>query len=484
MEKIIFIILLISLITLSNSATKEKVIDLFNGLYDGEVFSGYLNTKIEGDELFYLYMPSQNKDPNAPILLWLNGGPGCSSLFGLLAEIGPVCEDNYAGKYEVNPYSWNKEVDLLAIEQPAGVGFSKTGNPKYKWNDDKMAENLMQAIKDFLNVFNIKQKDFYVSGESYAGVYIPYLAKYILNDKSTDKINLKGILIGNGLTDFDVDIERSTVEFAFWHGIISSKTFNLYKTHCLHKPDELHPEENITEYNDGYFPRNVTKRCNEIRSIIGERLEGNDIYGIYRQCPMEEKIKNNKNHPLYYNWQNTYRKTIFKRLKELNKNKPLKEELEPENDVFPNNFCDDDLFIDKFLNLDETKNKLHVDTSIKWVQCNGNLDYDLGNSLDFYSNTMKEFPDLKVWVFSGTEDGVLPTLGTMRWINKLNFKVEKKWKPYYENKQVCGYAQKYEEGLVIVTIKGAGHMVPQDKRAASYKMFSSFIKGILPYEDQ
>ena len=124
MEKIIFIILLISLITLSNSATKEKVIDLFNGLYDGEVFSGYLNTKLEGDELFYLYMPSQNKDPNAPILLWLNGGPGCSSLFGLLAEIGPVCEDNYAGKYEVNPYSWNKEVDLLAIEQPAGVGFS------------------------------------------------------------------------------------------------------------------------------------------------------------------------------------------------------------------------------------------------------------------------------------------------------------------------------------------------------------------------
>ena len=65
--------------------------------------------------------------------------------------------------------------------------------------------------------------------------------------------------------------------------------------------------------------------------------------------------------------------------------------------------------------------------------------------------------------------------------NKVNL-IFQVWKEV--NKQVCGYAQKYEEGLVIVTVKGAGHMVPQDKRAASYKMFSSFIKGILLYEDQ
>jgi len=268
MEKIFLITLLISILALSNTATKEKVEDLFNELYSGEVYSGYLQTTIQGDELFYIYMPSQNQDPNAPLMLWLNGGPGCSSLFGLLAEIGPVTEDNFAGKYEVNPYSWNKEVNLLAIEQPAGVGFSKASDPKFNWTDDLMAENLMAGIKDFLNEFNLKEKDFYVSGESYAGVYIPYLAKYILNDKSEDKINLKGVLIGNGLTDFDVDVERSMVEFGFWHGMISSKTFNLFKKHCLHKPDELHPEENTNEINDGYFPRNVTHRCNEIREII------------------------------------------------------------------------------------------------------------------------------------------------------------------------------------------------------------------------
>ena len=75
-------------------------------------------------------------------------------------------------------------------------------------------------------------------------------------------------LIGNGLTDFDTDVERSMVEFGFWHGMISLETFRLFEEHCLHKPDELHPEEDTSESNDQLIPRNVTRRCNEIRTEI------------------------------------------------------------------------------------------------------------------------------------------------------------------------------------------------------------------------
>ena len=95
---------------------------------------------------------------------------------------------------------------------------------------------------------------------------------------------------------------------------------------------------------------------------------------------------------------------------------------------------------------------------------------------------MVKHPEVQVWVFSGTEDGVLSTLGTMRWINKLGFTIEKEWTQYKVNDQVAGYAQKYKEGLVIVTVKGAGHMVPQDQRSSAYKMYSSFIQGKLPFE--
>ena len=70
----------------------------------------------------------------------------------------------------------------------------------------------------------------------------------------------------------------------------------------------------------------------------------------------------------------------------------------------------------------------------------------------------------------------------MRWIDKLNFTIEKEWTQYKVNSQVAGYAQKYKEGLVLVTVKGAGHMVPQDQRSSAYKMYTSFIKGKLPFE--
>ena len=167
MEKYFIIILLFTFLSLSNSATRVKVDDLFNGLYSGDVYSGYLQTTISGDELFYIYMPAQNKDANAPVMLWLNGGPGCSSLFGLLAEVGPVTSDNFAGEFKLNEYSWNKEVNLLAIEQPAGVGFSRASNPEYKplnksstftrvaeLDKDKKVNNKM-IIKDFSIKLNL-----------------------------------------------------------------------------------------------------------------------------------------------------------------------------------------------------------------------------------------------------------------------------------------------------------------------------------------
>ena len=114
-----------------------------------------------------------------------------------------------------------------------------------------------------------------------------------------------------------------------------------------------------------------------------------------------------------------------------------------------------------------------------WTQCS-DVNYEMSESYNFYSEIMIKYPDLNVWVFSGTDDGVLSTLGTMRWINKLNFTIEKKWKQWKVNDQVAGYVQKYKEGLVIVTVKGAGHMVPQDQSASAFTMLNAFFKGELP----
>ena len=482
MEKYFYILIIFFLLTNLIQSEHNKVEDLFNGLYSGDIFSGYLKTKIDGNEYFYLYAPSQNNPSTAPILLWLNGGPGCSSLFGFLAEIGPVTSDNFGDNtFKKNPYSWNLNANLLAIEQPAGVGFSTTNNPKYLWKDDDTAENLLYAVKNFLNEFNLEGREFYISGESYAGVYIPFLATHMLEDTSVDKVNLKGILVGNGLTDFDTDVERSMVEFGFNHGLISIETYNIFKRNCLHKKDELTPwEEDDDQSNDGFYPRNVTHKCNEIRDVIRESLEGNDMYGIYRPCPQYPKT--DENDPFYLNKNFTMKKKILENLKKFKNQKNqnyLESNIEPENDVWPSG-CFEDMTVDNFLNEAIVKKKLAVkNEEIRWSQC-FNINYDMSDSYKFYSETMLKYRDVKVWVFSGTEDGVLPTLGTMRWINKLGFTIDTKWKQWNVGDQVAGYVQSYKEGLVIVTVKGAGHMVPQDQRASAYNMVTAFFNGVLP----
>ena len=114
--------ILINTITFSSSQ-KHKVNDLFNGLYDKEIYSGFLNTNIPGRELFYIFTPSQSSPEKDPFILWLTGGPSCSSLYSIFDEIGPVIFPPNKQKPIINDYAWNLYANVLYIESPAGVAF-------------------------------------------------------------------------------------------------------------------------------------------------------------------------------------------------------------------------------------------------------------------------------------------------------------------------------------------------------------------------
>ncbi|AGO12377.1 AaceriAER022Wp [[Ashbya] aceris (nom. inval.)] len=165
-------------------------------------WSGYLDYKDE-KHFFYWFFESRNDPANDPVLLWLNGGPGCSSFTGLFFELGPASIGKDL-KPVRNPHSWNNNASVIFLEQPVGVGFS------YGDNVDSTAvagADVYEFLRLFFQKFpHLAKNDFHIAGESYAGHYIPQIAHEIITRKEEEpeelpNFNLTSVLIGNGFTD-------------------------------------------------------------------------------------------------------------------------------------------------------------------------------------------------------------------------------------------------------------------------------------------
>lgn len=127
---------------------------------------------------------------------------------GFLQEIGPFyLEDGIPYKKDdklvLNKYSWHTVSNLLFIESPAGVGFSYNLDKKYEYNDTTTAADALSALLFFYKQYNeYINNSLWIAGESYAGKYIPDLAVLIDKISAINHLNLKGILVGNGIMDF------------------------------------------------------------------------------------------------------------------------------------------------------------------------------------------------------------------------------------------------------------------------------------------
>ncbi|KAJ5902759.1 carboxypeptidase Y precursor [Penicillium taxi] len=165
---------------------------------DVKQYSGYLDDNENDKHLFYWFFESRNDPENDPVVLWLNGGPGCSSLTGLFMELGPS-SINAKIKTVYNEFSWNANASVIFLDQPVNVGYSYSGSSV----SDTVAagKDIYALLSLFFKQFpQYAKQDFHIAGESYAGHYIPVFASEILSHKKRN-INLKSVLIGNGLTD-------------------------------------------------------------------------------------------------------------------------------------------------------------------------------------------------------------------------------------------------------------------------------------------
>lgn len=144
-------------------------------------YSGYLNVDSTNNRnLFYWFVESTNNPASDPLVFWTNGGPGCSGLLGFLTEHGPFRPTSDGQSLVTNPYSWNQYANIIYIEAPAGVGFSYSDNPAdyFLVNDTRTATDNYAAILAFMVKYpQYNTSDFYVTGESYGGHYVP-MCKY------------------------------------------------------------------------------------------------------------------------------------------------------------------------------------------------------------------------------------------------------------------------------------------------------------------
>lgn len=162
--------------------------------YTHNWYSGYLNISNNKD-VHYVYQESQNDRDNDPLILWVSGGPGCSSLVSMLYEVGAFqFLTPTIPSFNVTKTSWNMKANLLFLETPGAVGFSN--GPTNYTDDDVTYDHLLALTAFFARFPTQKKNDLYLAGHGYAGILAPMLGKAIsirnMNPFYT-KINFKGM---------------------------------------------------------------------------------------------------------------------------------------------------------------------------------------------------------------------------------------------------------------------------------------------------
>ena len=175
--------------------------------------SGYLDIA-DDKHLFFWFFEARHNPAEAPLVLWLNGGPGCSSTTGLLFELGPCMIGTDGKNVTHNPHSWTESANVIFLDQPVNVGYSYADGSTSVNTTPVAAEDVWAFLELFLARFPSYSKlAFHIAAESYGGMYAPSIASVIYNKNLALAqnaaqfhphllhINLVSVIIGNGLTD-------------------------------------------------------------------------------------------------------------------------------------------------------------------------------------------------------------------------------------------------------------------------------------------
>ncbi|KAF3917723.1 hypothetical protein ABW20_dc0100769 [Dactylellina cionopaga] len=398
-------------------------------------YSGYLDDEEDDKHLFYWFFESRGNPKDDPVVLWLNGGPGCSSLTGLFMELGPssITKD---GKLKFNPASWNNNASVIFLDQPVNVGYSYSGSPVS--NTVAAGKDVYALLSLFFHQFpEYAKQDFHIAGESYAGHYIPVFAHEILSHKDRN-INLKSVLIGNGLTD-------GLTQYEYYEPMACGKggyPAVLSSSQCQSMKDS--------------YPR-----C---ASMISNCYESESVWSC---VPASIYCNNVMMGPYQRTGTNVY-----------DIRGPCKDS---------SNLCYPDIgWISEYLNRKEVREAVGAEVD-GYDSCN----FDINRNFLFAGDWMRPYhrlvPDLlkqiPVLIYAGDADFICNWLGNHAWTEALDWSGKKEF-----NKVDLGEFKMKDSGKTVGQIKSAagltflrifqaGHMTPMDQPESSLEFFNRWLSG-------
>jgi len=412
---------------------KEEVLGDVGG---PERYSGYFKLKRTYDAHMFFFLFEARKDAeNAPVVLWMTGGPGCSSELAVFYENGPytITEDL---SLEETKYGWDNSATMIYVDQPINTGFSWSEREEDRCYDE---ECVASDMLDFLQALfeekpEFKSRDFYVTGESYAGHYVPAVSSKIFEASRSGEIpfpiRFKGLAIGNGLTDPAIQY-GAYPEFAYQHGLLAKSS-----------RDRM----------NAFFP------------ACQFALQACDGFSIATECYMAVMfcqavmftpiLVENPNINVY-----DYRKSC-------------------EGDL-----CYDFSRVEEYLNQPKVRKELGVGDR-QWEECNMSVHEDMmsdwGHSFDGVLPKMLE-AGVRVMIYAGDKDIICNELGNRQWVDALEWKGSEEWE---QADEATWYVDDEEAGTVteagplsFVSVKDAGHMVPMDQPKHALDMITKFING-------
>ncbi|KAK5057801.1 hypothetical protein LTR84_011802 [Exophiala bonariae] len=402
---------------------------------DVKQYSGYLDDDENDKHLFYWFFESRNDPKNDPVVLWLNGGPGCSSLTGLFLELGPSrINENLELVY--NPYSWNANASVIFLDQPVNVGYSYSSSSVS--NTVAAGKDVYALLTLFFEQFpEYATQDFHIAGESYAGHYIPVFASEISSHKKTN-INLKSVLIGNGLTDGLTQYEYyrpMACGDGGWPAVLDKQSCQAMD--------------------------NALPRC---QSLIQNCYDSESVWSC---VPASIYCNNALLAPYQRTGQNVY--DVRGKCKD------------------SSNLCYPELgWISKWLNEKSVMKALGVEVD-SYDSCN----FDINRNFLFQGDWMQPFHRLvpgliekfPVLIYAGDADFICNWLGNKAWADALEYPGHKEFKAAATKDLRIDDSKKGRKigdvkssgNFTFMRIHAAGHMVPLDQPEASLEFFNRWL---------